>query len=82
MYYCCVGGTQRLPRLVGPAVAKELLFTADVLVAEEALRVGLVEHMVTQTEEGHAAYNKAIHIASSIIDNVSICAVDHLCNAF
>jgi len=36
------GGTQRLARLTGEAVAKELILTGDVIAAEEAKRVGLV----------------------------------------
>ena len=39
------GGTQRLTRLVGRAVAKELLFTGDMISAEEALRVRLVNRL-------------------------------------
>jgi len=44
------GGTQRLPQLVGKGRAMEMIMTAQMLDAESALRFGLVNHVVPQTE--------------------------------
>ncbi len=44
------GGTQRLAQLVGKGKAIELLLTADMVKADEALRLGLVNHVVPQAE--------------------------------
>jgi len=63
------GGTQRLPRVVGPAIARELIYTARMLGGEEAARIGLVNHCVKQTEDGDAAYHKALEIAKEILPN-------------
>jgi enoyl-CoA hydratase/carnithine racemase len=48
--YGLVVGASQLPSLVGPAVAKELIFTARTVDAQEALRIGLANHVVPRQE--------------------------------
>jgi 3-hydroxypropionyl-coenzyme A dehydratase len=45
------GGTQRLMRLVGPAKAKELVFTGKMVSAEEAFQLGLVNSVISLTSD-------------------------------
>jgi 2-(1,2-epoxy-1,2-dihydrophenyl)acetyl-CoA isomerase len=56
------GGSYFLPYLVGAAKARELYFTAELLSAEQALKIGLVNHVfpAAQFEAGAAAYAKRL----------------------
>jgi enoyl-CoA hydratase len=49
------GGTQRMPRLIGKAKAKELIYSGQMVNAQEALRIGLVNRVVPDGEELRAA---------------------------
>ena len=59
-----LGGTQRLPRLVGPGKAKELIFTSARIDAEEAYRIGICEQLVSEEELEEAAETLAGTIAA------------------
>lgn len=58
------GGTQRLTRLVGPGMSKLLNITGDLIDAQEALRIGLVERVVPAADLMPQARALALQIAS------------------
>src|SRR5215218_8586971 len=60
-----LGGTQRLPRLVGPGIAKEMIFSGRRIKAEEARTVNLVNRGVPEGEALDVARELAGEIASN-----------------
>lgn len=61
-------GTQRLPRIVGMGRAKELIYTADIINADEAYRIGLVNKVV----EPEALMDTAIALAKKIASKAPV----------
>lgn len=66
------GGTQTLPRRIGPSLAKELIFTAHIMDGEEAAEKSIVNHVISQNETSDAAYHKALDIGRKILLNAPI----------
>jgi enoyl-CoA hydratase/carnithine racemase len=65
------GGTQRLPRLIGLGKAKELIYTARRLNAEEAKHYGIIEYVY----EGHEVLEKAQQLALEMAKNAPLSLV-------
>ncbi|MFJ5771752.1 enoyl-CoA hydratase [Psychrobacillus sp. NPDC093180] len=65
------GGTQRLPRLIGLGKAKELIYSAKRLTAEEAEALGILEYVVPREN----LLDKALEIATSMAKNAPLALI-------
>ena len=68
------GGTQRLPRLIGPSAALKLLLTGEIINAQEALRLGLVDELVPPAE----LLTRAEALAQAIAANAPLAIAETL----
>uniref|UniRef100_A0A4W5JZM5 Enoyl CoA hydratase domain containing 2 n=1 Tax=Hucho hucho TaxID=62062 RepID=A0A4W5JZM5_9TELE len=66
------GGSQRLPRAVGFALAKELIFTGRRVDGQRAVDMGLVNRATEQNPDGDAAYREALSLAREILPQAPI----------
>ncbi|XP_026201272.1 enoyl-CoA hydratase domain-containing protein 2, mitochondrial [Anabas testudineus] len=66
------GGSQRLPRMIGMTLAKELIFTGKRVGGHTALEMGLVNRAVEQNQTGDAAYREALSLAREILPQAPI----------
>jgi enoyl-CoA hydratase/carnithine racemase len=62
------GGTQRLPRLIGPAKAKDIIFTGRFVGAAEALAIGLADRVVPDDQ----VYQEALEMAAGYASGPAI----------
>lgn len=68
---CAAGGTQRLPRIVGEGIAKEMIFTGKIIDAPEALQIGLVQHIYPSDELLEEAFALAHQIEKN--GQIAVC---------
>ncbi|MGL4990618.1 MAG: short-chain-enoyl-CoA hydratase [Sarcina sp.] len=67
------GGTQRLPRIIGTGMAKELIYTGRIVKADEALRIGLINKIVAPESLMDEAMNMAKMICANAPIAIKLC---------
>jgi 3-hydroxypropionyl-coenzyme A dehydratase len=66
------GGTQRLLRIIGPAKAKEMIFTGKMISAREASDIGLVNNLVSITDEDKSKLDPSVDLNNEKEKNIAL----------
>lgn len=66
------GGTQRLLRIVGPAKAKEMIFTGKMITSKEAADIGLVNQVISLTDSEKSDLDPSVDQSSEKEKNIAL----------